>query len=305
MFTFNRSISVKQINDLKKEALFKNCLLPDIRTGEVFPALRDGYIDFYHGGGRLFTYNSKFETHIKYAAVADCKKKSPYISESELAQCLLPKDFSSAYGRIKENCKNYSGIEALGVASLYSKFSYASRSLKGDIAVLDIEVGFTPDQSKDENADTKKAHKIDILLYNKKTKCLLFVEAKHFSNPEIWGSNPKVVDQIARYKDSINKHATEIADAYAEYLRIMDNLLEAGGSIKNSIGSIAENVCLYVFGFDIYQHKHAIPVIKKVLDQHEVCSYTKGGEKSIEIKSLWDTCSKCTECVDQGDRSSK
>ncbi len=46
-------------------------------------AIRNGYIDFYHKGGRLFKFDKKgFQTHIKYAAVIE-KDKKDYLTQDE------------------------------------------------------------------------------------------------------------------------------------------------------------------------------------------------------------------------------
>ena len=126
-------------------------------------SIRNGYIDFYHKNGRLFKFDKNgFQTHIKYAAVIK-KNKKDYLTETELSSYDLLNNFAVNYKRIKENCKNYAGIEGIGVSDLYSQHSYLSNS---NIIVLDIEVSF---KSNDEN---KKQDKIDILLFNKKTKTL-------------------------------------------------------------------------------------------------------------------------------------
>src|SRR5208282_6268144 len=87
MSEFKRSLNDDTLNKLKNdEPLFKKCLLPDIRSGEVFPAIRKDYIDFYYAGRRLFGYDKDgFKTHIKYASVL--KTKNPYIRENEIATC--------------------------------------------------------------------------------------------------------------------------------------------------------------------------------------------------------------------------
>ncbi len=87
--------------------------------------------------------------------------------------------------------------------------------------VLDIEVSF-----KSNNED-KKQDRIDILLFNKRTKTLQFVEAKHYSNGEIKSKSiPKVVKQIDRYKTQINnpKIKAQILKSYENYIKIIKQL---------------------------------------------------------------------------------
>ena len=106
--------------------------------------------------------------------------------------------FVDGYERIKENCSLYSGVESSGVACLYSNYSYLSS--KSDIVVLNIEVSLES-LDADKNQD-----RIDVLFFDKNKKCLIFCEAKHYSNKEIWsqkGTNPEVVGQV--YRDMKNR----------------------------------------------------------------------------------------------------
>jgi len=66
---FVRNFSLEAIEALKREPLFAKHLLPDIIEGKprrnrkensfVFPAIRNGRIDFYWAGGKLFSYEAK------------------------------------------------------------------------------------------------------------------------------------------------------------------------------------------------------------------------------------------------------
>ena len=120
-------------------------------------------------------------------------------------------DFKTNYPRIKENCSNYSGVEALGVSQLYHKYSYLSDS---NIVVLDIEVSFQ------SFTDEKKQDRVDGLLYNRETQTLQFVEAKHYSNSEIRSkSKPEVIAQIKKYENQIAGKGADIKKAYSSYIR--------------------------------------------------------------------------------------
>ncbi len=165
---------------LKKQPLWLKLLKKDCEAGTVFLAIRETKIDFYHKGGRLFSFDgTSFRTHIKYAAVIDEdeEKDADYLTEEQLSKRKLISEFGAHYARIKENCASYSGDEAKGVSDIYHKHSYLSKS---EVFVLDIEVSF---KSYDES---KKQDRIDILLFNKKTKELQFVEAKNYLNKEIF-----------------------------------------------------------------------------------------------------------------------
>jgi hypothetical protein len=68
------------------------------------------------------------------------------------------------------------------VANLTRQFSHARGDVSNDIVAVDIESTFFP---VDEQS-SKAQDKIDILLFNKKTGCLYFVEAKEYTNKELW-----------------------------------------------------------------------------------------------------------------------
>ncbi|MEK0337975.1 MAG: hypothetical protein QQN41_11135, partial [Nitrosopumilus sp.] len=177
------------------EKLFRSKLQTD---KDVFPAIRNNIVDFYYKGGKLFEYKAdKFRTHFKYA-ILQKQIKQFEISEKSNFTVPLSVDFEVDYRRIKNNCKTYSGIESAGVSDVYKKHSY--RNITDEIVVLDIEISF-------EALGNNKQDRIDILLFNKKTKSLKFVEAKHFTNSELWskkGGKPKVIaQQIPKYQAQV------------------------------------------------------------------------------------------------------
>jgi len=184
---FKRDLSDITIDRLRRDKLFMQRLKPDIEKGTVFPAIRVGRVDFYHKGGKLFSYDRRFSTHKKYVSVI--KSDNDYVSESDLEQKVeVIRNFLDGYEQIKENCSLYSGAEAEGVSRIYRKYPFTNSD--SDIVILDIEISF---RSKSEE---RSQDRIDILLFNKKTQQLRFYEAKHYSNPELWageGAKPRVV----------------------------------------------------------------------------------------------------------------
>ena len=220
-------------------SLWSNKIKPDCVNGNVFCAIRDNRIDMYHNGGKLFGYDSSgFKTHLKYASVITTNGKD-YLSESELSSYRLASNFEESYERIKENCSNYSRIEASGISDLYRKNSYLSSS---SVIVLDIEVSF--ESLNEEN----KQDRIDILLLNKKLKTLQFVEAKHFSNKEIWSETvPKVISQIKRYESQLEQRKSDILSEYAEYVKDINAIFGISLPVPSDID---DKVTLLIFGFD-------------------------------------------------------
>ncbi|MFQ5686690.1 MAG: hypothetical protein ACE5GV_08530 [Candidatus Scalindua sp.] len=189
----------------------------------------------------------------------------------------LASNFETNYSRIKENCSKYSGIEDSGVSDLYHKHSYLSDS---NVVVLDIEVSF------ESFSESKQQDRIDILLYKKDTQTLQFVEAKHYTNREVWSeTTPSVIGQIKRYESQIAKRKTEILSEYSEYMRILNRIFNLTLSEPTNI---EDKVTLLIFGFDNDQKNGRL---KKLIAKNPVYSgiknYSKGNIKEVVTENLW------------------
>ena len=289
-----RQLKKEIIDKLTKSNLWINKIENDCRNQKVFMAIRNDKIGFYHKGGLLFSFEdiNGFKTHIKYAAVIEPNGKS-YLSETELNNFNLSTDFERNYQRIQENCSKYSGIEASGVSEIYHKYSYFSDN---DVVVLDIEVSFKSNDLlvndeliNDEliNMKTTKQDRIDILLFQKSTKTLKFVEAKHYSNTEIVSTTtPKVIKQLKRYEDQIKQKETGIIEQYQNYVKILNVLFQLNLPVP---GKIDPKVTLLIFGFDTDQLNGRM---KKWISNNEkykeIKVYKKGKVSSIVINNLWN-----------------
>ena len=238
---FKRNFNDALIQRLVDSDLYKKKMLGDIKGGIVFPGIRSERIDFYHKGGKLFTFDKNgFKTHIKYASVY--KSKEDYVSESKISSLERIDSFVDGYARIKENCSLYAGIESSGVSCIYGNYSYTASM--SEIIVLDIEVSLESLDS-DKNQD-----RIDILLFDRRKKQLIFCEAKHYSNKEIWsqkGSSPDVVGQVQRYVKQIGAKGDVILREYGSYVDAVNKLFALNLPCPESI---ERNVVLMVFGFD-------------------------------------------------------
>ena len=257
--------------------LWFNKLKADCEGQKIFLAIRNNYVDLYHKGGRLFNFDNRgFKTHLKYASVIE-SIGSDYLTESELSNCKLASDFETNYSRIKENCSNYAGVEAKGVSEIYHKHSYLSDS---NVVVLDIEVSF-----ESLNKGNKK-DRIDILFFNKLTKTLQFVEAKHFSNQEIWSTGtPDVINQISRYESQIDQRKNEIISEYAEYIETLNILFDLSLPVPVDIDN---KITLLIFGFDTDQKNGRLNTsIKANPEFKEIKTYAIGNVKQIVTDNLW------------------
>jgi hypothetical protein len=282
---FQRNLSAEMIQKLSESELFQ--LLRNDRS--VFPALRNGYVDFYHCNGVLFRFDGKFMTHPKYASVLAYDNKSA-VCEDSLKTAKPVLNFLTGYDRMRELCGKYSGEEACGVSAICCKYNYRN-SNPGDIVVLDIEVAFRNVSKELADAPARNdptIDKIDMLLFNTKIGALRFYEAKHFSNPELSaqkGDQPPVVSQVRRYEAQIKNNRPEILKQYARYIGVINELLGRTFEVPRSID---DNVPLLVFGFDADQKAGRLKALTSILTGHEVKVYSKGDVKTLDINALWD-----------------
>jgi len=289
---FERKLSKSIIGKLQDEQLYNDYLLPDIRKGDVFPAIRKEKITFYHAGGNLFSYGKNgFETNIKFASVSKLIKKGKeetYINEKDLGKIRTIKKFTDEYKGIKENCSRYSGIEAIGVSKVCEKDSYVKTD--NDIVVLDVETSL---ESLDED---RSQDRIDLLLLNKRKKQLRFYEAKDFSNGEIrsrMGKKPKVVEQIIRYKTQVKVKGIKIIEAYNKYISIVNGIFSID---LEEIIDIDPDVYLLIFGFDRDQRSGQFKkYIKNDNSLKGIKGYSIGDMNNLKIENLWKGSKKlCT-----------
>jgi hypothetical protein len=127
--TFSRHVTSSLIRKMVTDPLWTGHLKDDCYKKNVFLAFRDGAIDFYYKGGRLFEYRNKgFGTDITYASIIDTGKAG-FIYEENLADMQLIGNFSDGYNKIKNRCKQYAGDEAQQVFSLCKESCLISKSL--------------------------------------------------------------------------------------------------------------------------------------------------------------------------------
>jgi hypothetical protein len=269
------------IDNLLKSKLWQNKIKNDCINQNVFFTIRNNRIDLYHKGGLLFTFDETgFKTHIKYAAVigSDDDDQQNYLTESDLEKLKIP-SYYSGYGRIKENCSKYSGVEAAGVSALYHNHSYLSEK---DMVVLDIEVSL-----KSIEGEGKKQDRVDVVLLNKKTGTIQFVEAKHFSNKELWRpkEKPAVTKQIKRYEGQVKMRRNDLLTEYQEYVKCINDIFTL--SLPGPT-AIDDRVTLLIFGFDNDQKKGRLDKFINLNNLFEgVKIYQKGNIKKFEMHALW------------------
>lgn len=302
---FERKFDDKDIEALKSKELFTRFICPDCvenRTSkQVFPAVRKGRLDFYHAGGKVFTFKRTegFTTHQKYASVLACPEKQPYVSEDYIRDVSPIKSFIDpvkgapndyVYKRIKENCAAYSRDEARCVSYLYSLYSAAKAEPKSLIVVLDIEVSF--ERPDEELPSTERQRigqdRIDLLLMDTDSGKLRFIEAKLFTNKEIRSeSTPPVLEQLERYRKQMQKNCATILAQYGNHVDALNRIF--GRSLPKPT-VLDPKPSIFIFGFDDDQKRGRLAKDLEKLRNHDKYAanvYAKGNPKDVKIKELW------------------
>lgn len=275
---FERRASDDLINKLQQDHLWK-CLRPDItrspgrgaNSQRVFPAIRKDRIDFYHRGGKLFSFDKNgFRTNLKYAvSVAGAGRPSGVIRESELGTLSPISSFEGGYNSIKDLCCMYAGDEAKGVSELYGRHSFAMKDSHPRVVVLDIEASFDAHNRDEADNNQDCQDRIDLVFLDIKDRALLFVEAKRHENQAIRasaGSQPSVVEQIQRYKKQLATQRVNVLSAYQHCVQNMNDLLGLSLPIPKQV---LPDVPLLIFGFNRDQ-RDRVRKCEAVLERHNV-----------------------------------
>jgi len=295
--------SFKDTSALKQESLFVKKIRPDACApfnarsvmGDIFPAVRVGRMDFYHKGSKLFSFTKRsgFTTHHKFASVIVKPAGSDYVKEHQVKA--VP-SFTQAYERIKENCALYSGVEAEGVAQIYSRHSCAKNPPPHQIVVLDIEISMERlgGRAAVKSGKAKKTpmDRIDLLLMDTETGLLRFFEAKHHTNSEIrakGASRPRVVGQIRRYEKQLADPQVyqQVLIAYRNHVDIINDLFRPTKPLPypSAIDPVPK---LLVYGFDGPQLPKLQKELAKLKDRHGVQSYAKGNISQVSPGTIFN-----------------
>ncbi|MCC9608620.1 hypothetical protein LOC68_09355 [Blastopirellula sp. JC732] len=238
-----------RLQALKDNSLFRNRLLPDIKQGDVFPAMRKRKIDFYFRGRKLCSFDGgEFRANIAYLAAFEDRPKGE-IKEEEFRNLRVCSSFESGYPQIKKNIELHEQPESGGVFSLCRAHSLFNDSYSGPVGVLDVEL------SIEALDNTRSQDRIDLVLFHGEQKELRFFEVKTFRNKEIWPNEDNDVDvdrQIGRYRDQLTKRKSELLEGYQEYVSRMSFLLDVA---LPTPGSLDLEPDLLLIDFDGEQQK--------------------------------------------------
>jgi hypothetical protein len=271
---FDRTSSSKLIQKLLKEKLYKEELKND---KDIFMAFRKSEIDFYYKGSRIYKYTSKgFMSHKKYSLNTSVKDDI-VLEDLAKGKVDIISDLLTNHKHIKINGKEKAKKEDKGISNLY-KYDYFSNN---DIFLLDVEIALYDDKSKD---------RIDILLYDNKNATLKFIEAKDYSNKELWaikGSKPKVIEQINRYSKRLEdkKIYDLVLSEYVKYIKILKTNFNLDINIPKKI---EKKVSLYMFGFDQNQKNKIFKLLKDDNSLEDIPYYFLGDASKINVAKLFN-----------------
>jgi hypothetical protein len=285
---FQRNVSDKLLVKLQSEQLFEQRLKPDVFSGQVFPAVRKGRVDFYHWGGKLFSYDERgFRTHLKYASCFEAGQISgTEIRDDQLASLRPIRSFLSGYDQIKAICKVYAQRreESYGVSELSRRFGCIASPVDADVVVLDVEASF--DSTVRDLDDEDQQDRIDLVLLHRREEGLLFVEAKLVSNPQVRSSQgaPEVVAQVSRYQLQLEKQNAEILVAYENHVATINRLF--GRSLPKSTATLRA-VPLLVFRFDADQREGRLKEhFRRLSEDFGICCLRIGDLKTATPATL-------------------
>ena len=269
---FVRKISSEFCDRLKGERLYQDHLLPDIREGKVFPAIRNNSVDFYFEGGNLFKYSNSFRTRTIYSLVVS-DGTSETISETDLPIKLIG-NFSEGYSKIKANCRRYhKNKESSYVARLYHGSSYLLE--QHNTVVLDIEIALAGLET------AREEDRIDFVLLNKRMKTLRFYEAKKRDNTSI-----QVMEQIKTYERQVGEKKEEILRAYKDYAKSVHALF---GFELCEPQRVDPKVPLIVFG--ISRRERVPQELASAFDNEGIRFHQVSSGRDLTADRLWEICS--------------
>ena len=164
--------------------------------------------------------------------------------------------------------------------------------------LLDVEVSLKKASEEKEEigfqfplADIKarsRMDRIDILLYDTKDCVLHFIEAKDFSNSEIWSkTKPRVIGQVQKYNKQLALREKEILKTYSDHVDLIKKMF--GLDLLKPV-KLHHKTGLYIFGYDGYQQK-SVQGLKAKIKKEGIPVYIKSNPWGIDIETLWkETC---------------
>lgn len=200
-----------------------------IQRGEALLTFRNNNATIYYKGRRLCnmplkakdgsntlpnyspTIFNNFLPVLRSTTLRKSKKK-PYYEAQYIRATNNTCDFTATLPEILDNLKMDEDPESLSVSAFY-KFSPMVNSNNSDVILLDIEAEFA---ERNLNTNKTEANRIDIVLYNTKTKKLVFVEVKRLTDTRLYPKNAQeaeIMEQMRSYRTILKDQAVHIKKA--------------------------------------------------------------------------------------------
>jgi hypothetical protein len=145
--------------------------------------------------------------------------------------------------------------------------------------VPDIEIAFKSLEG------SKKHDRIDVLLYNKNSRLLQFVEAKRFSDSRLVSTNrPEVIGQLERYASQIKDKKQEIIDGYGKYIENLNMVFDKKFPHPQDI---ERDVILWIFDYKT-PDQAKLNGLKNNPNYKGVRVYENGDAKEATPKNIWE-----------------
>lgn len=301
---FSRKLSPENLGILQflAAAAEPNWLQEALADPEVFFALRNNRVDAYFGGALIYRVDFNAgdavpQTHVKYL-IREPRKGQEYVSMrgngfdyDPLQRMQTEYRLGSSLKEIKSASSYYAQVERNGV----------HRVIVGDPFVVDVELSIV--QSKGmaegdvlspepiEEEMSKQHDRIDIVRLEPFSggHNLVFWEAKHYSNAELFGDG--VLKQVERYRRQIERHEHALVDQYrtvcgfqAQILRMRQTvtgnevdsdvieMLEGIGNLRTTL-AVDLQPRIFAFGFDKEQKEYRWKSRMKVLQNELGADY--------------------------------
>jgi hypothetical protein len=299
MPAFKRGISSDFVKKLKEEYERDGWWRKIVSDPELFVAIRNESVNVYYKGNSLLRLTLEGErlagtTHYKY---------------------LLRPELKNSYIRLKDGLVKVSGPAAFFISDLselellkQASSPYAGEEKEGvheigtaNPKIIDVEVAFGQASDDDE---IPPGRRIDFAALSEVDNgaCLLFYEAKLFSNKELKASEsrpPRVLKQMNQYEKLVIRHS---ADLTKSYRTICSNLIDLdvkgdrySGGLRDLMHRVANGevplridpaVRLAVFGFDADQRDGKVWKAhkEKLTDKLGSRVHFKGDPKKWKLK---------------------
>lgn len=256
---------------------------------DLFIAVRRNSLNVYHRGASIFRIDDKGDgtvspkTHVKYLvrqqqALAELVE-GRFLSSKEIVWSRY--DSRRTLADMTRSATDLAGVEKAGLHPL----------ILSNPHVIDVEVSLdragdevpaettlqTQDSARRGKAALRPQDRLDVTTLERQGDaiCIVFHEAKHFTNPALRGKrgDPDVLNQLRRYRRTIAQHSATLLDRYQATCRALvrvgamrERLRTDRGQVVPAIGSLIGDVSnggakltidpnprLLIFGFDADQ----------------------------------------------------